>query len=1239
MVFGSGRVGIAQLCCPPPAWHPAGVAHSWQRFASGELPPVPARSALENDAGPRRITPRYDLINQLGEGGMWSVYRVLDRLTGSIVTLKKLNVSGSGAVAPDGPDNRVTLAQEFKFLASLQHPNIINVLDYGFDEDLEPFFTMDLRENARTIIEAGAGQPLSLCIELLVQLLRALSYLHRHGIIHRDLKPENIVVEDGQVKVLDLGVSLLTKNAQDEARMLAGTYTHMAPEMWRGEAPSVRTDLFAVGLIAFELLTGAYPFPTDDPQSLRRGILEVDLPRSGDEIEPRLHDILKRLLARRPEDRFGDAAEVVAALSAALDQPLAAETVSTRESFLQAAPFVGRTSELEQLWEVVQRAIDGAGGAWLVGGESGVGKSRLLDEFRIRALVEGVVVVRGQARSQGGDPYHAWREVISSLVLRIDLGDSDAGVLRAIVPDMAKLLDRPIPDPPHLDAASAHSRLLFAVEEVFRRQPGPALILLEDLQWVGSESLELWSWLAGTLEALPVALVGSYRSDESPDLPDGFEASGAIQLPRLDRDEIRSLAESIIGDSARHREVVELVERETEGNPFFIVEVMRALAEHSGHLTQIGQEGLPERVLAGGLQRVVRRRIEKVPAGALAVLETAAVIGREIDPPLLRAIHPELDLDAWASSCVQSAVLEHRDRRWRFAHDKLREQLLGDLSEGERNEHHRDVASALERERPEQVTALAHHWHQGGVPEKEMHYAEQAGALALQSGACSEAIGYFERALGLLEASEEGRAEPASPHRLRLDPNARVDPETAGFRVGVIEGGLAEAYFRLGDLRTSRRHLQRTLAYFGLRTPSRTADWILAIAGEASLRAFQALFRVHARDLERSRGVESVVAPAQWRLTESFFYSLEALPLVWSSLRLVNQSEPVKPSPHLAQGYIMLGLLAGVAPLPRLADRWCRRALETAEAMSSERDVAYVQTRIGVIAIQNCRWDDADGLFERAKVVAERVGDVRLWEECSCLEGALSLFSAQYQRGLPVFRGARRLSERSGNRQVSVWTLMGEADIMMRMGNAADALPLYDEGIAQIDEDAVRTEAIWGLGMRALALLRLGDERGASESARLALTHILDTRPTAYWTQHGTAATAEVFLTLLERADGVGTTLVNCARQACAGIRRYAARFPLGRPHSELWLGLAAQLKGQTKRAGRHWRRSIELAERLGTPYELGRAHLELGRHLPRGEARRREHLEQAGGIFEGLGSGHEIERVREELVDREGRA
>ena len=185
----------------------------------------------------------YVLLDRLGQGGMGTVYRALNRLTGQTVALKLVGSHQHGSSSEEDDDAartpKMALVREFQTLSSLHHPNLVEVLSYGIDEQSGPYFTMELLEKPQTILEAAQGKSTEGKVALFSQLLRSLIYVHRRGVLHRDLKPSNVLCVEDQVKLLDFGIS--TKHAT--AMEMAGTPEYMAPELLVGQPPSVASEL------------------------------------------------------------------------------------------------------------------------------------------------------------------------------------------------------------------------------------------------------------------------------------------------------------------------------------------------------------------------------------------------------------------------------------------------------------------------------------------------------------------------------------------------------------------------------------------------------------------------------------------------------------------------------------------------------------------------------------------------------------------------------------------------------------------------------------------------------------------------------------------------------------------------------------------------------------------------------------------------------------------------------------
>src|SRR5215217_1837476 len=317
----------------------------------------PARRLFDGEV----VGGRYRISDFLGRGGAGTVWRAQDLLNGP-VAIKRLHKTVEDLVkAPPGENTpssaarhelALSLAHEFQTLASVRHPHVISVLDYGFDAEHRPYLAMDLLEDARHLVQAGTNQPLDVQVDLLVQTLQALAYLHRRGIIHRDLKPANVLVARGQVKVLDFGLAV--GREQVHRAQPGGTPGYLAPELFEDQPPSEVTDLFSVGAMACQMIFGRLPFDGKAPPA------PPDFPEA-------LHEVLERLVSKDSRRRPRSADEVIAALCAATRRPVPSESVTTRESFLQAARYVGRARELSLLSSVLDAALLGSGGRCCAG--------------------------------------------------------------------------------------------------------------------------------------------------------------------------------------------------------------------------------------------------------------------------------------------------------------------------------------------------------------------------------------------------------------------------------------------------------------------------------------------------------------------------------------------------------------------------------------------------------------------------------------------------------------------------------------------------------------------------------------------------------------------------------------------------------------------------------------------------------------------------------------------------------
>lgn len=1032
------------------------------------------------------IHKRYILEKKLGKGGMGTVYGAVDRLTGEKVALKRV-LSEKFLTNEESTTLRLRMAQEFQMLATLRHPNIIGVLDYGFDETRHPFYTMRLLEQPRTIREAAVGQPLQRRIELLLQLLQALVYVHRRGIIHRDLKPDNVLVTpDGQVKVLDFGLAIAEHREKESE--LVGTPAYMAPETLQGAAPTELADLYAVGVIAYELIAGRHPYNLHDIQRLLHDILntppdltplkitsvaeytelteqftqkvevpEIDLStRTVDtsaelseilaaekENQPDLADyplalVISKLLSKNPERRYANAQQVIEDLCHATDMPVPVESEAIRESYLQAAKFVGRDYEFEKLTTALDEAVQGRGSVWLVGGESGVGKSRVVNELYVLAMVRGALAVRGQAVSEGGLPYQLWREPLRRLILNVDIDDTDASFLKQMLPDIERLLGRPVEDPPMLEGAAAQQRMNAAIANLFHRYfqstSDTLLLILEDLHWTSSGSLNILKALTPVIKNYPLLVIGSYRSDEAPDLPQKLPDAQALELKRLSQNSIAELSVSILGDIGRQEKVLNMLQRETEGNVFFLVEIVRALAEEAGKLQNIANISIPAHMFAGGIRQIVQRRLDRVPENYLPLLRMAAVMGRQIDLNVLKQLAKNISIEDWLTACANAAVIDFQDQLWRFAHDKLREGILLELPAEYRPDLHKRVAESIEavysKNLTEHLAALAYHWGYAGDVEKEFLYTWRAGEQALENSSFTEALKLLDRSIELI-----GQVDSPDSITQLIEINILLARAAEGLGMfDAAEQNLTTS-LSLGRAWGQRKHVVGTLVRFA---------WINVRRGK--------------------------IKEAQPYVTEALS-EIDGFDDILSRVDVLN----------------LAGLLHLIKGEHKDANEYLKEALPVARQHNDLSKLSNILNSCGAVAEGLGQDEDANRYFLEARDLAFRVGNRLTSANVSGNLGRLSYKKKQFIAARSYFEAAVALFREIGNRY-------GEANALYFLGFIA--VELDDNPMPYLCHSIKVSQGIGAVTVTLLALcgvakhlIKQGNHSGAVELLSFILNH------------------------------------------------------------------------------------------------------------------------------------------------------
>ncbi|MBI2570456.1 MAG: tetratricopeptide repeat protein [Candidatus Schekmanbacteria bacterium] len=658
---------------------------------------------------------------------------------------------------------------------------------------------------------AAVSHRLQSVLTLVHRLCSPLAYLHGLGIVHRDLKPDNILVRaDGRPVIVDFGLAAIFGG--DESREplsvdsgSVGTVSYMAPEQIRGELLDARADLYGLGCIIYELLTGLPPFRGERRADILYGHLyDEPLPpsRRVGGIPPALDHLVLRLLEKRRKDRLGYA-DIVASALADLGAVADADVESPApRPYLYRPGLAGRANEMTRLRDHLGQLVRDRGGIVLVGGESGIGKTRLVSELVCEALDRQITVVGGECRSAGGGALHAFYQAFEAIADRCrEHGPDETDRLlghrgRLLARFDSSLAGLPgqeaYPEPAELTGDAGRLRVLAYVAETLAALASaePLLLVLDDLQWADSLSLEVLGYLlnANRIAPLSLLILGTYRSEEAGErLRQLLRTPGVhcIALGGLAETAIATIAGDMLALDSPPEAFVRHLARHSEGNPYFAAEYLR-LAVDGGRFTRsargrwestaawpavdeaAGEAALP---LPASLRRLVGRRLDGLSEAARRLAEAGAVLGRSTELALVAKVLgvDEEGLVEAAEEVFRRQVMEvvGIQGELHFVHDKIREVAYERIPADARADLHRGAAEALEREhgseRDAPLADLGRHWREAGEREKARRCFLAAARRAKSACALADAQPLYESYLAIVETptpeSVEARRE------------------------------------------------------------------------------------------------------------------------------------------------------------------------------------------------------------------------------------------------------------------------------------------------------------------------------------------------------------------------------------------------------------------------------------------------------------------------------------------------
>jgi PAS domain S-box-containing protein len=1184
---------------------------------------------------------RYDLLRLLKSSQGVETYLAADLAGAGAEVVVKLLRNGVAS-----PALAMRLRHEASVLARLNEP-AVGLLRFGTADGslylVQPYLS------GETLAERLSSGPLPVpgCLAVAADLLTALQHAHDLGILHRDVKPANVVVQGeppNKAALIDFGLSFsasLDPSLRDEA---VGTARYLAPEQAGLVDSKVdeRSDLYSLGVVLYECLAGRPPFDGTTMGEVLRQHLNLAVPglrASRVDVPRALEEVVLRLLAKEPGKRYQTAAGALAdvhEISRSLEQgagdPSIVIGLRDTRSVLAEPAFVGRAEELESLSHHLELAARGLGGLVFLAAESGGGKSRLLQEFAGEAASKGAWILQGQGVAQAAQrPY----QVLEGVARGIDAETRhNAGVrdhIRAVLGDRAEAAAIALPDlagvlgresPGQLPEAYGEVRTLSALSALLGAAgtaQRPAVVLLDDCQWADGFTAKLLArWQSRSRQRQSyVLVVAAFRTEEVGDAHPLRQAKpqAEISLCPLTPAEIRNMAQSMAG--ALPEEAIETVAQLAEGSPFMAAAVLMGLVECGAVVESpfgwtINPQALADAQTSRRAAIFLVRRLELLSGRTLRLLSIGAVLGKDFD------LAPAASLTGHSADQTLAALAEARRRRivWvdeaqgrcHFVHDKIREALLGTMSEGERTCLHLQAAESIEALDPSRIFELAYHFDAAGAAERALPYAVVAAEHARRQHTLEISEAHYRMAARSCgDADRQTRLKVATGLGEVLTLGGAYDEAVAQFRLALelapdrvekarLKGKLGDVAFRCGDMVGARDHLEGALRQLKARMPRTTAGLVLALVWEILVQMLHSLaprwFLARRPISEASEQLHAIRIYS--RLAYVYWFHSGKIRCGWAHLREMNLAERYPPTLELAQAYSEHAPVMTMIPWFSRGLRYVERSLEIRTALGDVWGQGQSLSFAGVGLYAASRYREAIDRCLEAKRLMERTGD--RWEVNTA---GWNIAFAQYRLGelrnavataKQVYASAVEIGDQAAaGISLSGWSRASGGQVPAELISAQFTRAELEDASTNVEVHLAEAVRLLGAGQIERAIEVLQTARDMVRRAGLRQEYVAPILP---WLATALRIQAEQLSAHSAVPRRQMFTALNVARRAVRLSRSYRNN----RPHALREQGLLAALDGRPRSARRRLMASLEVARFQGARHEEAETLRALGR-------------------------------------------